>query len=468
MTLTAHDAPNRALNRSHRVHTSWKECLLACMLGDDGWRVDLYERRPDPRARGFIGGRSINLALSVRGITALEQVGLSERVLADAVRMPGRMMHSVEGELTFQAYSARSDEAINSVSRGGLNLTLLEAADRHESVTLHFSHRCEGVDLQRGRATFTDEASGEAASVEADMLIGADGAWSAVRDAMRITERFNYSQEFLEHSYKELEIPPAKDCAVDPGRHAGFALEPNALHIWPRGGSMMIALPNADKSFTCTLFWPHEDFAALDSDERVTEHFGRVYPDSVPLIPALARDFRENPTSPLVTIRCSPWNRGRVCLLGDASHAIVPFYGQGMNAAFEDCRVLREMLAEGGEIEDVLGRFGEERKPHADAIADMALDNFITMRDRVSDPAFLFRKRVEQAMDRVDPERFTPLYNLVSFSNMPYAEARRVGGEVVAMAERLARDLRLDGGERLSDEELTQRVRTKIEGELPA
>jgi kynurenine 3-monooxygenase len=441
--------------------------LLACMLGDDGWRVDLYERRADPRAKGFIGGRSINLALSVRGITALEQVGLAEPVLADAVRMPGRMMHSVEGELTFQPYSARPEDAINSVSRGGLNLTLLEAADVHEAVTLHFSHRCERVDLEHAQATFTDEGSGTTESVEADMLIGADGAWSAVRDAMRVTERFNYSQDFLEHSYKELEIPPARDCGVDPTLHDGFAIEPNALHIWPRGGSMMIALPNADKSFTCTLFWPHEDFAALDTDDRVLEHFQRVYPDSVPLMPGLLRDFRTNPTSPLATIRCSPWNRGRVCVLGDAAHAVVPFYGQGMNAAFEDCRVLREMLREGGEIEGVLERFARERKPHADAIADMAIDNFVTMRDRVADPGFLFRKRVEQAMDRVDPARFPPLYNLVSFSNMPYAEARRVGGEVVAMAERFTRELRLDGGDQLNDEQLTERVRTMIDGELP-
>lgn len=441
--------------------------LLACMLGDDGWRVDLYERRPDPRAKGFIGGRSINLALSVRGITALEQVGLAERVLEDAVRMPGRMMHSVEGELTYQPYSARSEDAINSVSRGGLNLTLLEAADRHEAVTLHFAHRCEGLDLDHARVTFTDEQSGATETVGADMIIGADGAWSAVRAAMQVTERFNYSQSYLEHSYKELEIPPAAQCGVDPGLHHGFALEPNALHIWPRGGSMMIALPNADQSFTCTLFWPHEDFGSLDSDERVLAHFERAYADSVPLMPTLARDFRANPTSPLATIRCSPWNHGRVCVIGDAAHAVVPFYGQGMNAAFEDCRVLREGLRCGGEIEETLAKVAHERKPHADAIADMAIENFVTMRDRVAEPAFLFRKRVEQAMDRVDPDRFTPLYNLVSFSNLPYAEARRVGGEVVAMAERLARDLRLDGGEQLSDEALTGRVRTMIEGELP-
>jgi len=441
--------------------------LMACMLGDDGWRVDLYERRPNPRAKGFIGGRSINLALSVRGLTALDGVGLAQRVLEDAIAMPGRLMHSIEGELTFQPYSARPGDAINSVSRGGLNLTLLEAADRHEAVSLHFAQPCEGVDLDRTTATFRDEATGETRTASADLLIGADGAWSAVRGAMQVTERFNYSQDYLEHAYKELEIPPAKDCSVDPGAHDGFAMDPSALHIWPRGGSMMIALPNADRSFTCTLFWPYEDFEPLDSDEKVLDHFNRVYPDAVRLLPTLTRDFRENPTSSLATVRCSPWNHGRVCVIGDAAHAVVPFYGQGMNAAFEDCRLLRDALKRGESIEPTLVDFARERKPHADAIADMAIENFLTMRDRVADPAFLFRKRVEQAMDRIDPERFKPLYNLVSFSNTPYADARRTGGEVVAMAERIARVIRPDGVG-LSDEALTERVRSMIEEEVPA
>ncbi len=439
--------------------------LLACMLGDDGWRVDLYETRPDPRAQGFIGGRSINLALSVRGITALDGVGLSERVLEGSVPMPGRMMHSVEGELTFQPYSARPGDAIHSVSRGGLNLTLLEAADKHEAVTLSFSQRCVGADLDATSATFIDEITGESMSAGADLLIGADGAWSSVRAAMQITERFSYSQSYLEHSYKELIIPPASECGVDPNTHDGFAMEPNALHIWPRGGAMMIALPNADRTFTCTLFWAHDDFAQLDTDKRVLEHFRAVYPDAVGLMPTLTRDYRENPVGLLATIRCSPWNHGRVCVIGDAAHGVVPFFGQGMNASFEDCRLLREALRGDAPIEEILAAFARERKPDADAIADMAIENFLTMRDRVADPAFLFRKRVEQAMDRIDPERYTPLYNLVSFSNVPYAQARREGGHVVAMAERIAGDLRERGGEGLDDEALTNAVRAMIERE---
>lgn len=438
--------------------------LLACLLARDGHRVDVYERRPDPRVEGFVGGRSINLALSTRGITALERVGLAERVLADAVRMPGRMMHSPTGELTFQPYSARPGDAINSVSRAGLNLTLLEHADSSENVTLRFGQRCLGVDLGATTATFHDERTGATTTVGADAILGADGAFSAVRDALRISDRFDYSQSYLEHGYKELDIPPARDCGVDPGLHDGFAMEPSALHIWPRGGAMMIALPNRDRTFTCTLFWPFEELGALDTDEKVRAHFGRHYPDAVPLMPTLVGDYRRNPTSSLVTIRCGPWGRGRVLLIGDAAHAVVPFYGQGMNAAFEDARILAEMLRGGGAIEDVFTEFSRVRKPDADAIADMAIENFLVMRDRVADRAFLFRKRVEQALDRVDHARFTPLYNLVSFSNTPYAEARRAGGRVVELAERLAGTLRAQGAEALDDAALTERVRAMVAG----
>ncbi len=441
--------------------------LLACLLAQDGHRVDVYERRPDPRVKGFIGGRSINLALSTRGITALEQIGLADEVLGDAVRMPGRMMHSPAGELTFQPYSAREGDAINSVSRGQLNLTLLEHADTCDRVTLRFGQRCEGVDLANTAATFHDEQSGQTQSVTADAIIGADGAFSAVRDALRVSDRFDYSQSYLEHGYKELEIPPAKDCGVDPGLHDGFAMAPHALHIWPRGGAMMIALPNQDRTFTCTLFWPFEDLEALDTDDKVQAHFERHYPDAVPLMPTLVEDYRQNPTSSLVTVRCAPWNKGRVVLIGDAAHAVVPFYGQGMNASFEDARILAEMLRAGGSIPSVFAHFSRERKDDADAIADLAIENFLIMRDRVADKAFLFRKRVEQALDRVDPERFAPLYNLVSFSNMPYAEARREGGRVVELAERLAGELRAEGGESLDDEALTERIRAMV-ATLPA
>jgi kynurenine 3-monooxygenase len=397
--------------------------LLAVMLGRRGWTVDVYERRGDPRARGFIGGRSINLALSTRGITALERAGLAEPVLAEAIPMRGRMMHDHAGELTFQAYSRGAKRAINSVSRSGLNLLLLRAAGEIDGVNLHFEHRLEDVDLDSGEAIFVD-ADGEHVTAHGDLLVGADGAFSAVRAKLQRTPGFDYSQSYLEAGYKELTIPAAEG--------GGFRLDEHALHIWPRGGSMMIALPNRDGTFTCTLFWPHQgdhSFAALPetaSDEAIMDFFRREYGDAVPLMPTLLEDYRANPTSTLVTVRCHPWNWGdRVVILGDAAHAIVPFYGQGMNAAFEDVRVLDEMLeAAGDDPAAVLPRFSERRKPAGDAIADLALHNFIEMRDHVASPLFLARKKIEKLLSGLLPGTFVPLYDLVSFSNVPYHEAR--------------------------------------------
>lgn len=450
--------------------------LLACLLSDRGYRVTIAERRPDPRAKGFIGGRSINLALSVRGITALESAGMAEKVLSDAIAMPGRMLHDELGTLTFQPYSSDPGDHINSVSRGGLNLTLLEAADRHDHVTLQFDHRCLEVDLDGASATF--DVKGHRSTISADVLVGADGAYSAVRDAFRVTDRFDYSQEYLDHGYKELHIPPAAECGVDPSAHDGFAMEPNALHIWPRGGSMMIALPNPDRSFTCTLFWPYRgehSFADLPdgaSDGDIRAFFERHYLDSVPLMPTLVEDFRTNPTSSLVTVRCRPWQRnGKAVLIGDASHAIVPFFGQGMNAGFEDCRVLIEMLDErDGDWAGVLPEFAERRKPDADAIADMALDNFVEMRDRVADPEFLYRKRVEQALHAAYPDRAVPKYNLVSFSNVPYAEALERGNRLAAVVRAVSERITLEHSYGMADErwqaDVVDAARPMIE-ELP-
>ena len=337
--------------------------LMACYLGEAGHEVSVYERRPDPRAKGYIGGRSINLALSARGIKGLAGVGLAEKVLESALPMRGRMMHSRAGETAFQAYSKNKSDAINSISRGGLNLILLEAAAKHPNVSLHFDHRCLDVDLEAPAAVFEHEVKEEDGSrsgdgegkkpriqivrVESDLVIGADGAFSAVRGKMQKQDRFDYSQSYLEHGYKELHIPPASSGGVAHGG-AMFAMAPHALHIWPRGGSMMIALPNPDGSFTCTLFWPFEgrhSFAALRTPEQVERFFNEEYPDAVPLMPTLVEDYMRNPTSSLVTVRCSPWQaNGRVVLIGDAAHAIVPFFGQGMNAAFEDCLCLAECL----------------------------------------------------------------------------------------------------------------------------
>jgi len=400
--------------------------LMACYLARAGYRVQVWERRPDPRVHGFAGGRSINLALSTRGITGLEEIGLARTVLDGAVRMPGRMIHDPRGGTTFQPYSSDPDDAINSVSRGGLNITLLDAAEASESVTLRFAQRCIEVDLDAPAATFVDESSGESTRIEADFIIGADGAFSAVRDAMmRRVVNFDYSQSFLAHGYKELEVPPADD--------GGFRMDPHALHIWPRGGSMMIALPNRDGSFTCTLFWPYEggpgahSFEAVRSGGDVEPFFREHYPDAVPLMPTLREDFERNPVGSLVTIRCGPWfHEDKALILGDAAHAIVPFYGQGMNAAFEDCRILDACLREhGGDRSAAFHAFYTHRKPDADAIADLAIDNFIEMRDKTASPVFRAKKRFEQTLHRVVPGLFVPLYNMVSFSNVPYADARR-------------------------------------------
>ncbi|MEM8836253.1 MAG: NAD(P)/FAD-dependent oxidoreductase [Planctomycetota bacterium] len=394
--------------------------LLACYLADMGHRVRLFERRPDPRENGFIGGRSINLALSTRGITGLKGVGLDQAVLEDAIPMRGRMLHDPDGEVVFQAYSKDPTDAINSVSRAGLNITLLNAAAKRANIEMRFGCRCLDVDLKWPRVTFRDEQTGEAIEAEGDAVIGADGAFSAIRAAMQRTDRFNYEQSYLSHGYKELTIPPTES--------GEFAIDPNALHIWPRGANMMIALPNKDRSFTCTLFWPfdgEESFERITGDDSVRAHFEKVYPDAPAIMPTLLEDFRDNPVSSLVTIRCRPWNAGgKVALLGDAAHAIVPFYGQGMNAAFEDCRVLAEQLASHDDsLEVALDAYACARHDNADAIADMALTNFVEMRDKTASTWFRLRKKLETTLHKLLPDSFLPLYNMVSFSNIPYAEA---------------------------------------------
>jgi kynurenine 3-monooxygenase len=395
--------------------------LLSTYLGRAGYSVEVYERRADPRLQPLERGRSINLALSTRGLDALAGVGLAERALAAAVPMRGRMMHSREGRLSFQPYSADGRQAINSVSRNGLNGMLLDAAEECPGVRLHFGTRCIEVDLDAGIASFELE-NGERTQVEGAVLVGADGAFSVLRRAMLRLERFDYSQSYLEHGYKELAIP------ARPG--GGHALEPHALHIWPRGAFMMIALPNADGSFTGTLFWPLEgpnSFAELRNAEEVRRCFAATFPDAVPLLPRLADEYYGNPTGTLVTVRCRPWHvGGRAVLIGDAAHAIVPFYGQGANAAFEDCAVLSECLAKHGS--DLAGAFAEfeaRRRPNTDVLADLAVRNFVEMRDRVASRSFLLVKRLEHGLHRAFPRWFVPLYTMVTFSRTPYAEAVR-------------------------------------------
>jgi kynurenine 3-monooxygenase len=394
--------------------------LAAVFLARRGHSVTIYERRADPRAAGVSEGRSINLALSARGIDALRRVQLDEAVMAHAIPMRGRMLHDRDGSLSFQSYSADGSKAINSVSRGALNNVLLSAAEASPGVTVKFQHRV---------ITATEDGAVELAAPHGDLgarhdlVIGMDGAFSAVRDRIVHAPRTEYHQQTLPWGYKELTIPAGTD--------GGFVMDQHSLHIWPRQHSMMIALPNPDGSFTATLFWPYDGphgFADLHTAEDVLERFRSDYPDAVALMPHLTTEFAEHPVGSLTTVRVWPWTAGRLALLGDAAHAIVPFYGQGMNCAFEDVVELDRCLDD--HDEDVLvavATCAQRRKPNADAIAEMALDNFVEMRDKVGSPWFRTAKRVEQGLERLAPEAFTSLYELVSFTTVPYAEAQRRG-----------------------------------------
>ncbi|MCI0703450.1 MAG: FAD-dependent monooxygenase [Planctomycetia bacterium] len=394
--------------------------LLALMLARRGLKVTVYERRADVRADQIEEGRSINLALSARGIHALGLVGLDGEVLSRAIPMRGRYIHPVSGNCLLIPYGRKPDEVIHSVSRRGLNAQLLDALAREPNATVHFQHRCTGYALRTRTLSIRDEAAAHEFSVEAPVVIGTDGAASAVRLALMLSTRMNYSQEFLEHGYKELTIPPATD--------GSFRMEPNALHIWPRGGFMMIALANLDRSFTCTLFLPHHGspgFDQLVSRDAASGFVATTFPDAVPLLTDLEGEFFHNPTGGLVTVRCAPWSHeGQVLLLGDAAHAIVPFFGQGMNCAFEDCEVLLGLFDQfGGKWEDIFPRFFEARKKNADAIAQLALDNFIEMRDTSGDPRFALKRQLEHQLEERYPGRFFSKYAMVSFHRFPYAEA---------------------------------------------
>ncbi len=393
--------------------------LLACYIGRTGRAVEVHEKRPDPRRGSAERGRSINLALSVRGIHALREVGLADDVLADSVLMRGRMIHARDGSLAFQPYGKDDSEALHSVSRAGLNRLLVKAAGAHPSVRVHFGHKCTGLD-PAGAAEFVDE-NGGTVRVNAEAVIGTDGAYSAVRAWMQRREGFNYRQDYLSHGYRELTIP-----AGPGGEHR---IEKHALHIWPRGNFMMIALPNLDGSFTCTLFWPFQgpnSFAALNTEADVLAFFRQEFPDAVPLIPDLADAFLHNPTGWLVTVRCQPWHSGRAVLVGDACHAVVPFLGQGMNAAFEDCTLLVRCLGEAGwRWEEAFARYELLRKKHADALADLCIENFVEMRDRVASPLFILRKRLAVLLHALFPRWYLPLYTMVEFTRIPYADAVR-------------------------------------------
>ncbi len=411
--------------------------LLALGLVRRGFRVEIYERRPDMRHARMSAGRSINLALSTRGIHALSQAGLWGEMRDIIIPMKGRMMHAVTSNLTFQPYGKNESEVINSISRAELNIALMNAAEA-QGVKISFQQRCMRMDVRTGALELRDENTGEERILEASVVIGCDGSASAIRNGMLNLNRFNFSQQYLDYGYKELTIP-----ANPGGKHA---LETNALHIWPRGNYMLIALPNVDGTFACILFLPFEgadSFAQLPTHSAVREFFQTRFPDVIPLMPDLVENFFANPTAAMVTIKCSPWHvEGRALLLGDAAHAIVPFFGQGINSGFEDCTCLLDLLdRHGADWERVFVEFEAARKINTDAIADLALENFVEMTDRVADPRFLLRKKIELALESKYPQVFVPKYSMVTFHRIPYAIALRRGRVQDALLAELCEEI---------------------------
>ena len=400
--------------------------LLSIYLARRDFEVEVYEARSDARKSGIIQGRSINLALSDRGIAALREVGMDEYMLREAVPMRGRMIHGTDGNTKLLPYSGRQGEFINSISRSGLNIALMNEAQKKYGVRFRFNQKCVGFHSSTGAAIVENTRAGGRKTIRGDVLFAADGAGSAVRKAMLdgALPRFNFSQSWLEHGYKELHIPP--------GANGDFLMKKNALHIWARRSFMMIALPNFDGSFTCTIFLAHmgkNSFEQLPDEKSLINFFQINFPDAVALMPTLVEDFFTNPIGNLGTIKCFPWNvGGKSLLLGDSAHAIVPFYGQGMNCSFEDCRVLDSLVEKyGADWEIVFEEYGKLRKQNTDAIAEMAEENFYEMRDAVADPVFVRKRELETKLEQTFPDYFSK-YSLVTFrEDLPYSVAKQKG-----------------------------------------
>lgn len=409
--------------------------LLSIYLAKRGYKVEVYERRPDMRTAKISAGKSINLALSDRGWKGLEGVGIAEDIRQIAIPMYGRYIHNRDGSSAFQPYG-KKDQAIYSVSRADINMKLMDLAEKKAGVKIHFNERCTHVDKTSCETEFENTETHKTTKAKSDLIFGADGAFAASRLNMQLSnDRFEYNQHYIEAGYKELIIPP--------GPNGEFLIEKNALHIWPRGSFMMIALPNPDGNFTCTLFLPYEgekSFEKLKTREAVQKFFNEEFPDAVPLMPTLLDDFFGNPTSSLVTVKCWPWTfENKIALIGDAAHAIVPFFGQGMNCGFEDCVVLDALIDKHKEDwNKIMPEYQALRKPDADAIADLAVANFIEMRDKTADPKFLLQKKIEARFSEKHPDKWIPLYSMVTYSpHIRYSTALKEGQRQEAIMQKV-------------------------------
>jgi kynurenine 3-monooxygenase len=400
--------------------------LWAVYLSKAGYKVKLFEVRDDLRKADISAGKSINLALSARGWKAFRTVGVDQEIEKIAIPMFGRMMHDLDGNLTFQPYG-KEGQAIYSVSRGGINAKMMDIAEKYGEAQIFYNERCTGADMEKGIVYLENTKTGEKTEVQSDVVFAADGAFSAVRyNAMQKMPRFNYSQNYIQDGYREILLPANPD--------GSYKLDKNSLHIWPRGRFMLIALANEDGSFTCTLFMPHDhdenSFANLRSTKKVNDFFRNTFPDFYEMMPNIADAWEDHPLSSLAIIRCYPWTYGKVALMGDAAHATVPFYGQGMNSGFEDCSVMWELMQEyGDDWKTIFQRYQELRKPNGDAVQELSLDNYYVMRDYVADPQFLLQKRFERRISELYPDTYIPLYSQVSFTHIPYAEAYKKGKE---------------------------------------
>jgi len=411
--------------------------LWAVYLAKAGYKVKIFESRDDLRKADISAGKSINLALSERGWKAFRTAGVEKEIEKIAIPMNGRTMHDLDGQLTFQPYG-KEGQAIFSVSRAGINCAMMDVAEKYGDAEIFYNERCYDANLEEGIVYFENTKTGEQSEVKSDVVFATDGAFSAVRyNAMQKLDRFNYSQRYIEDGYRELLLPANDD--------GSYKMEINTLHIWPRGRYMLIALPNEDGSFTCTLFMPHEhhehSFEKLKSKVEIEGFFKSIFPDFYNLMPNVADAWEDHPLSSLAIIRCYPWTHGKVALMGDAAHATVPFYGQGMNCGFEDCSVMWDLMQKHDEDWDkVFSEYQELRKPNGDAVQDLSLHNYHVMRDFVADPEFLLQKKFEKRISELYPDKYIPLYSQVTFTHIPYAEAYKKGKEQDAYIKGIMKD----------------------------